>query len=176
MPLDYGPAGGRGRGWARNSSLVVTGAIEMLAIGDAWSEILEVSRRPKWCWPHVVVVPSLCRMTPQSRDHHRTAETDSAVPAMPPYQRRCRMRFGLRGTAMTLTPGQLRLGLGAMRLNRCHGTQVDPSGSRGPFDRPDNPEQRHRVQKEACQVLASRDDLSRFPAPSPSLHVTSQAS
>jgi len=27
-----------------------------------------------------------------------------------------------------------------MRLNRRHGTQVDPSGSRGPFDRPDNPE------------------------------------
>ena len=45
MPLDLGSVGGRGRGWVRNSSLVVTGAIEMLAIGDAWSEILEVSRR-----------------------------------------------------------------------------------------------------------------------------------
>ena len=96
VPLDFGTDAGRGRGWVRNSSLVVTGAIEMLAIGDAWSETLEVSRRPKWCWPHVIVVPSRCRKTPQSRDHHRTAETDSAVPAMPPYQRRCRMGFRLR--------------------------------------------------------------------------------
>lgn len=81
----------------RAASRLVTGrhsGIGRLANGDAWDELVDVCESEGVVASIVVAgVTSRCQMTPPSRDHHRTAETERRLPAKPAYRRRYRMRF-----------------------------------------------------------------------------------